>query len=110
MIRSGLAIVLIGASAMLSGCAAGYYVNLAELPQRPTLGDRTPARVAARQALRASVPASTSDSGTTGSIARASAIRPWPKRGTAEWNQIQKDEAEREKRIAETLRSICRGC
>jgi hypothetical protein len=104
MIRSGLAAVLIGTCAMLGGCSAGYYVNLAEIPQRPAATERTPARVA----VRAVVPAS--DGEATGSIARAAAIRPWPKRGTAEWNQIQKDELEREKRITESLRSICRGC
>jgi hypothetical protein len=108
MIRSGLAAVLIGTCAMLGGCSAGYYVNLAEIPQRPTATERTPARAAVRQTVRAVVPAS--DGEATGSIARAAAIRPWPKRGTAEWNQIQKDELEREKRITESLRSICRGC
>ena len=37
-------------------------------------------------------------------------MRPWPKRGTPEYEQLQAEEAEREAKVKEAIRSICRGC
>jgi hypothetical protein len=98
--------VLIGTSAILGGCSSGYSVNLAEISHRPIMKDQTSARPAVRQTMRA--PAASVE--VTGSIVRTEAIRPWPKRGTAEYDQIRKDELARERRINDALGSICRGC
>jgi len=99
MIRSGLAICLIGAGAALSGCASGYYASPAVQPSAQLAAPRTTRAVAAADAVEI-----------TGSLAPAESVRPWPKRGTAEWNALQKEERDREERIRAVLHSICRGC
>jgi hypothetical protein len=37
-------------------------------------------------------------------------MRPWPKRGTPEFEQLQAEEVEQENRAKAATRSICRGC
>jgi hypothetical protein len=39
-----------------------------------------------------------------------SRARPWPRVGTPEWQQIQVEDAERERRIQDAIQNICRGC
>ena len=68
--------------------------------------DVSPDPAAATQRAR---PAALTDD-ITGSIARSNDIRPWPKRGTPESDQLQAEELAREQRIKEVLSSICRGC
>jgi len=46
----------------------------------------------------------------TGAVDAPRHMRPWPKRGTPEFEQLQAEEAEREARVKEAIRSICRGC
>jgi hypothetical protein len=46
----------------------------------------------------------------TGAVDGPRHLRPWPKRGTPEFEQLQAEEAEREARIRDAIRSICRGC
>jgi hypothetical protein len=47
---------------------------------------------------------------TTGTIPQSRALRPWPRVGTPEWFEIQRQDAEREQRVQEAIRNICRGC
>ena len=68
--------------------------------------DVSPEHAAATQRTQ---PAALTDD-ITGSIARSNEIRPWPKRGTPEFEQLQAEELARERRIKEVLSSICRGC
>ena len=120
MIRSIFAICLVAMGAILCGCSNGYYVDLAELRKRhpATAQDGPRVDVSRRRDNRATVipatvmPAAGSPSATTGvrTIGHGDEARPWPNRGTPEWDRLQADEAEREKRIEQTLRSICRGC
>jgi hypothetical protein len=37
-------------------------------------------------------------------------LRPWPKRGTPEYEQLQAEEIEQENRVKAAIHNICRGC
>jgi hypothetical protein len=112
MIRFRTVLLLIGIGASLCGCASRHEAMRAEAqlraeaqePQR--VKQVSPEPVVATQ--RAQPAALTGD--ITGSIARSNDIRPWPKRGTPEFDQLQAEELAREQRIKEVLSSICRGC
>jgi hypothetical protein len=107
MIRFDTALLLIGMGASLCGCASRHEAIAAEAerPQRvshkvsPEPGVPTPR-------TQPAVPTNAGD--ITGSTARST--RPWPKRGTPEWDELQAEELAREQRIKEVLSSICRGC
>ena|SRR3977135_3293680 len=107
MIRFCTVLLLIGVGASLCGCASRHEAMRAEVqqPQR-VKNDVSPEPAVATQ--RTQPAALTGD--ITGSIARSNDIRPWPKRGTPEFDQLQAEELAREQRIKEVLRSICRGC
>ncbi len=121
------------AGLMLSACAGGPLVDRAELGQSRTGAVEAPARRVAhaprprresRQAqrperARVAGPADTAFASeapapveTTGSIGshRANQHRPMPFVGTPEWQQLQAEEAERERRIQRAMQNICRGC
>ncbi len=112
---------LILATIILFGCASSTSVDTtqyrlyrpgmeSEAPRRVGTAPRRPAPVLARDA-ESEIPV-------TGTVARSSAQppgqstahRPWPRVGTPEWQQLQTDDAERERRIQDALRNICRGC
>ena len=115
MIRFGTALALIGIGAILCGCSSGHEAMRTELRQQSSIkGDEVPEPAVARRRIE---PAARNDSGDlTSSIGRpgeirpAGDIRPWPRRGTPEWDQLQAEEIAREQRIKEVLSSICRGC
>ena len=109
MIRFGTALLLIGLAAGLCGCGSRYEVLRAEAPQvQRVKDDVSPEPAVATQRAQ---PAAFTDAGDiTGSIARSNDNRPWPKRGTPEFDQLQAEELAREQRIKEVLNSICRGC
>ena len=46
----------------------------------------------------------------TGAIDGPKHMRPWPKRGTPEFEQLQAEEIEQENRVKAAVHSICRGC
>jgi hypothetical protein len=107
MIRFGAVLLLIGMGASLCGCASRDQSMRAEVRQPQQVKHVvSPDPAAATQ--RAQPTALTDD--ITGSIARSNDIRPWPKRGTPEFEQLQAEELAREQRIKEVLSSICRGC
>lgn len=118
MIRLRLAVVLIGSATILAGCSSGYYVNLADVPQQAATRARASAQPVVRHTMRAAAPEEAGE--ITGSVMRLdatrsdairpNATRPWPKRGTAEFIQIQQDELAREERIKGAMQSVCRGC
>jgi hypothetical protein len=109
MIRFATAPLLIGLGAGLCGCGSRSEVLRAEPPQLQRVRDNVSPEPAV--ATRRVQPAALTDAGEiTGSIARSNDIRPWPKRGTAEFDQLQAEELAREQRIKEVLSSICRGC
>jgi|SRR5712671_3177804 hypothetical protein len=115
------AVILLGASVVVSACSNGYYVNLAELEQRHStkVGKQSASAPVKRQeSQRALASASDHQRPTTGTIGHASDItvgranefKPWPKRGTPEAQQIEAEEIAREQRDKEAIKSICRGC
>jgi hypothetical protein len=109
MIRFGKALALIGIGAILCGCSSRHDAVRAELRQQPPIkDDEAPEGAVARRRIE---PTARNDSGeVTSSIGRSGDIRPWPKRGTPEWDQLQAEEIAREQRIKDVLSSICRGC
>jgi hypothetical protein len=107
MIRFGKALLLIGMGASVCGCASRQVATRAEF-QEPQRGvqEMSPEPAVVTRTIQPAAPADD----VTASIARPNAIRPWPKRGTPEWNQLQAEELAREQRIKEVMSSICRGC
>jgi len=106
MIRFGAVLLLIGMGASLCGCASRNEAMRAEAQRPQRKHDVSPEPTVATQRTQ---PAAFTDD-ITGSIARSNDIRPWPKRGTPEFDQLQAEELAREQRIKEVLSSICRGC
>jgi hypothetical protein len=134
------AFCLAAIGANLAACSGGYYVDLAELRSRhPTIANANagPSTDAGRRRGRrdvhtgtvepaagvpsSSVPAVASPSASSSASARTighhdesrrwmNAATPWPSRGTPEYDQMLADEAERERRTEQAMRSICRGC
>ena len=116
--RCGVAICLLGVSAVVSGCAGGYYVDPADYvtnrpvrAQRIVASERDSALAVQRSRTRLVEAARPKALGTAGTTGRGNELRPWPKRGTAEWDQLQAEEAAREQRIERILRNgVCKGC
>jgi hypothetical protein len=117
MIRSATALCLVAAAVILSGCSGGHYVNLDEYRQKrvTTAGERPTMYASHRPRPRGvattiPTPAEPETTGSIGTVGRTRDIAPWPKRGTPEWDRLQAEEREREKRIEQVMHSICRGC
>jgi hypothetical protein len=109
MIRFGKALLLIALGAILWNCSSRPEAIRTEVRQKPSIKDDT--ALESPVARRRIEPAAPNNSGdVTSSIGRPSDIRPWPKRGTPEWDQLEAEEIARERRIKEVLSSICRGC
>jgi hypothetical protein len=105
MIRFDTALLLIGMGASLCGCASRHEAIAAEV-QQP---QRVSHELSPEPGVATPRPAVLTNAGDiTGSTARST--RPWPKRGTPEWDELQVEELAREQRIKEVLSSICRGC
>jgi hypothetical protein len=118
----------VSAGVGLSGCSNRYDVNLDEVRQHclPTADEPQPQgvkRVTTRSARpnipeQGDLPATSAPNRANGSIGKTRAIyrqdhdtnEPWPDVGTPEWERIHAAQADREKRIEQLLRSICRGC
>jgi len=98
-------------SLILSGCSSAPNVDATQWrPYRLTTADDPPRRVrraAPSPEARTIQAAGGHDAGTIGG---ASSLKPWPRRGTREWDELQAQEAEQENRVSAAIRSICRGC
>ena len=117
MIRSATALCLVAAGVILSGCSSGHYVNLDEYRGKHATAavERHAVRTSRRARPRAvttatATPAEPETTGSIGTVRRTRDIAPWPRRGTPEWDRLQAEEREREKRIEQVMHSICRGC
>jgi hypothetical protein len=108
MIRFGKALALIAICGALCHCSSRPDAIRTELRQPPVKDADVLELPVARRGIE---PAARNNLGdVTSSIGRPGDIRPWPKRGTPEWDQLQAEEIAREQRIKEVLSSICRGC
>jgi hypothetical protein len=113
MIRSATALCLVAAAAvLLSGCSNGHYVNLDDYRGKrvATVVEQHSVHASRRLRPRAATPAEPETTGSIGTVGRTRDVAPWPKRGTPEWDRLQAEEREREKRIEQVMHSICRGC
>ena len=135
MIRFSIPVGLTIATLTLPGCANRQQVDLSQWRDyRPDTREESTSRtkvtvqsegvsgvksagtkVAMRSQETPSVKSDVTES--VGTVGRAAGpvdgprhMRPWPKRGTPEFEQLQAEDAEREARIKDAIRSICRGC
>jgi hypothetical protein len=100
---------LIGICATLCQCSSSHEAIRTELRQQPPIkNDEAREPTVARRGIESAGRNNPGD--VTGSIGRPGEIRPWPRRGTPEWDQLQAEEIAREQRIKEVLSSICRAC
>lgn len=100
---------------ILSGCSNWHYADVAQWRQaHPAAADQSSRRVRTSspspQATPSRVTAARGEVVTTGTVGESRPLKPWPKVGTPEWEQLQAEEAERERRVKEAVQSICRGC
>jgi hypothetical protein len=117
MPRFGVASGLVAASLAIGGCSSAHPVmtNRADTAQwrlyRPGM-EQPPRRVrtASRPSPRVLARSAHAEVETTGTVAQGRAQRPWPRVGTPEWNELQAEDAERERRVQNAIRNICRGC
>jgi hypothetical protein len=107
MIRFDAALLLIGIGASLCGCTSRHEAIAVEAQQPQRVSHALPSEPGVPRP-RTQPAVSTNAGDITGSTARSN--RPWPKRGTPEWDELQAEELAREQRIKEVLSSICRGC
>jgi hypothetical protein len=135
MIRLCIPVGLTIATLILPGCANRQQVDLSqwrdyrpetreestsrtkvtmrseEVPGAKSAGTKVAMRSQVTPGAKSDVVESTGTVGrATGTVDGPSHMRPWPKRGTPEFEQLQAEEAEREARIRDAIRSICRGC
>ena len=112
---------LILATVILSGCVSTRPVDTSQYRlYRPGMEAETPRRVAAAPRRPAPVLARDADGEipVTGTVAQSAAPsatqstvnRPWPRVGTPEWQQLEAEDAARERRIQDAINNICRGC
>ena|SRR5215475_14072464 len=127
MVRFCVPAGLMLAQLVLSGCSSRQQLDLTqwrdyrektaeELP-RPVKTSANPSRVRSAQAVAAHATDAQSEVESVGTVGRAAGpndgprhLRPWPKRGTAEFEQLQAEEIELENRAKAATQSICRGC
>src|SRR5262245_55924537 len=113
MMRFCILMGLAFANLILFGCSNWHHVDLAQVRQsRPTTAEPSrhvkassmPVQAKSTQATVFESVGVASKSGVSG---ESREIRPWPKVGTPEWEQLQAEEIERERRAKDALRSIC---
>jgi|SRR5215475_1852922 hypothetical protein len=127
MVRFCLPAGLMLVHLLLSGCSNRQQVDLTqwreyrpttaeELP-RPAKGSANLSQARSRQAMISRVSDAHAELESVGTVGRATEtidgpknLRPWPKRGTPEYEQLQAEEIERENRAKAAIHSICRGC
>jgi hypothetical protein len=127
MVRFCVPAGLMLAHLVLFGCSARQQVDLnqwreyrpttaEELP-RPVKASANPSQVRSRQAMISHATDAHAEVESVGTVGRANEtiggpkhLRPWPKRGTPEFEQLQAEEIEQENRARAATHSICRDC
>jgi hypothetical protein len=115
------------AQLVLSSCSSRQQVDLtqwrdyrdttAKELSRPLKTSAKPSQVGSLQAKVSRATDAHAVAESVGTVGRAAGtsdgpkhLRPWPKRGTPEFEQLQAEEIEQENRARAATRSICRGC
>jgi outer membrane murein-binding lipoprotein Lpp len=127
MVRFCVLAGLMLAQLVVSGCSNRQQVDLtqwrdyrattAEELSRPVKASANPSQVRSRQAMTSRATEAHAEVESVGAVGRATGtmdgprhLRPWPKRGTPEYEQLQAEEIEQENRVRAAIQSICRGC
>jgi len=121
MVRFCVPAAMMVAHLVLSGCSYRQQVDLAqwreyrnatgtttaeELSRPPkTRANSAQARSSQAMISRASDPRNEVDS-----VGTPKHMRPWPDRGTPEFEQLQAEEIQQENRVKAAIHNICRGC
>ena len=109
---------LVVATLIVGGCSNAPFVATHSVDTsqwrlyRPGMGSAPPrrARTASRPSPSVLARGASIEVEVTGTVAPSRAHRPWPRVGTPEWNEIQAEDAARERRVQEAIGNICRGC
>src|SRR5262245_4852857 len=125
MVRFCVPAGLMLAHLVLVGCSSRQHVDLSQWREyRPTTAEELPQpvkesapQVRSRQAMISHATDAHAEVESVGTVGRATGtidgpkhLRPWPKRGTPEFEQLQAEEIEQENRARAAIQSICRGC
>src|SRR5262245_42207355 len=115
MMRAWMPVGLVCAGLILSGCSNWHYVDLAQWRQtNAAAADQSSRHVKTSlgrpQASSPWAAAAQDAVESTATVGKSRPLKPWPKVGTPEWDQLQAEEMERERRVKEAVQSICRGC
>ena len=127
MVRLCLRAGLMLAHLVLFGCANRQELDLtqwrdyqpatAEEVSRPVKTSANPPKVRSPQTMISYAADSHDELESVGTVGRSirpvdepKHMRPWPKRGTPEFEQLQAEEIEQENRVKAAIRNICRGC
>ena len=108
--RLALATGLTVLGLMVSGCSS-YYVDAANYRQQRFVATDDPpprARLASSRASHRVIAVDEYDVGTTGSS--SGNLKSWPKQGTPEWDRMQAESDEFDRRARAATNSVCRGC
>jgi len=116
---------------VLSGCSHRQQVDLAQWREyrsatgtttaeelsRPAKTWANSAQARSSQTMTSRATAARDEVESVGTVGRSTGttdgpkhMRPWPKRGTPEFEQLQAEEIEQENRVKAAIHGICRGC
>jgi hypothetical protein len=131
MVRFSVPAGLIFAQIVLAGCSYREQVDMAQWREYRTATGTTTAEELSRpgktransaqarssQAMISRAKDTRDDVESVGTVGQTTRpvdgpkhMRPWPKRGTPEFEQLQAEEIEQENRVKAAVQSICRGC
>ena len=112
VLRLSMLVGLALSSLILSGCSSGPTVDPTQWrPYRLATTTHDSQRGVRRAAQSPQAPTIQATGGQDGATTgAASGGKPWPRRGTREWDELQAREAEQENRVNAVIHSICRGC
>jgi Tfp pilus assembly protein PilP len=114
--------VLVGlmlAQLVLSACSSRPQVDLTQWRdyRATTAASAKPLQVRSPQAMISHATEAHGEVESVGTVGRSTGtidgpkhLRPWPKHGTPEFEQLQAEEIEQENRAKAATHSICRGC
>jgi outer membrane murein-binding lipoprotein Lpp len=107
------------AQLVLSGCSNRQQVDLTQWRdyRATTAASAKPSQVRSPQAMISHATEAHAEVESVGTVGRSTGtidgpkhLRPWPKKGTPEFEQLQAEEIEQENRAKAAIHSICRGC